>query len=90
MTQKFDCVQLEFTLGEFRVHLMITEALKDNTQMLFMLCLVLGIDQNVIDENHDELVKFWHEYRVHEIHVIGGSVCETESHHQIFIETISG
>ena len=90
VTQKFDCVQLEFTLGEFRKQLMISEALKNNTQMLFMFYLVLGIDQNVIDENHDKLVKFRHEYRVHEIHEISGSICETERHNQIFIETISG
>ena len=47
---------------------MITEALKNNAQVFLMFLLIFGIDQDVIDENHDELIKLRHEYRIHEVH----------------------
>jgi hypothetical protein len=49
-----------------------------------------GIDQNVIDKDHYEFIKLCHEYRVHKIHEVGCSICETKGHHQILVETISG
>ena len=59
---------------------MITEALENNAQVFLMLLLIFGIDQDVVDENHNELVKFGHEYRVHEIHEVGRRIGETERH----------
>jgi hypothetical protein len=36
-----------------------------------MFSFIFGIDQNVIDENHYELIKLCHEYGVHEVHEVG-------------------
>ena len=69
---------------------MVAEELKNNAQVFLMLLLIFGIDQDVVDENHDELIKFRHEYRVHKVHKVSGSICETEGHNQILIKTISG
>jgi hypothetical protein len=40
---------------------MISQTLKNNAKMFRMLLFVLGIDQDVIDENHDEFIQFSHE-----------------------------
>jgi len=45
-----------------------------------MVLFILGINEDVVDENHDELVKLRHEYRIHEIHEIDRSICETKRH----------
>jgi len=34
---------------------MIAEALENNAQVFLMFHLIFGIDQDVVDENHDEL-----------------------------------
>jgi hypothetical protein len=57
---------------------MVSEALENNVQMFNMVLLVLGINKNAVDENHNKLVKLWHKNRIHEIHEVGGSVCETK------------
>ena len=49
---------------------MVPKMLENNAQVLSMVLLILGINKDVINENHDELVKLRHEYRVHEIHEI--------------------
>ena len=59
---------------------MIAEALENNAQVFFMLFLIFGIDQDVVDKNNDELIKFRHEYRVHKVHEVSGSIGETEGH----------
>ena len=62
VTQKFDTSQPEFTFGEFGIQLMISETLKHHTQMLLVASLIFGIDQYIVNENHDKFVKFRHEY----------------------------
>jgi hypothetical protein len=42
--------------------------------MTFMLFLVLRIDQDVINEDHDKLVQLYHEYRGHQVHEVGRAV----------------
>jgi hypothetical protein len=53
-----------------------------------MLFFYLGVNQNVIDENHDKLIHVLHEHLSHEIHEIGGGIRKSEGHHGIFIESI--
>jgi hypothetical protein len=45
-----------------------------------MLCFILGINEDVINEYHYELVQLIHEDRVHKVHEIGRCICETEGH----------
>jgi hypothetical protein len=59
-------------------------------KMFNMIFKSFGIDQNIVDKNHDEFIKFRHEDRVHEIHEICRCIGKTKGHNQIFIESISG
>jgi hypothetical protein len=36
--------------------------------MFLMITIILGINQNVVDEYHNELIKILHEHFVHQIH----------------------
>ena len=39
-----------------------------------MLLLILGVQQNIIDEHHYELVKILHKHRVHQVHEVAGAL----------------
>jgi hypothetical protein len=60
--QKFCTIQPEFTLGKLSIELMVSKTLENNAQVLSMIFLILGINKDVINKNHDELVKLEHEY----------------------------
>lgn len=36
--------------------------------MFLMLSIILGIDQNIVDEYHDKHIKIFHEHLIHQIH----------------------
>jgi hypothetical protein len=61
VTQEFHTIQPEFTFREFGIKFMIPQALQNNTKMLRMLGFVLGINKDIINEYHYELVQFIHE-----------------------------
>jgi hypothetical protein len=90
MTQELNFAQSELTLAELRIEPMITQSLKHNLEMLFMLFLTLRKDQDVINEYHDKLVQLFHENRVHQAHEVSRGIGQTKGHHQILIETVSG
>jgi hypothetical protein len=56
VTQELNFAQPELKLAELRTKLMITQSLKHNTEMLFMLFLTLRKGQDVVNEDHDKLV----------------------------------
>jgi hypothetical protein len=56
VTQELNFGQPELTLAELRIQLMITQSLKHNVEMPFMLFLTLRKDQDVIYEDNDKLV----------------------------------
>jgi hypothetical protein len=61
VTQEFHTIQPELTFGELSIEFVISQSLQDNTKMLHMLGFALGINENIIDEDHYELVQFIHE-----------------------------
>jgi hypothetical protein len=61
VTQEFHTIQPEFTFREFGIEFVISQSLQDNTKMLRMLGFTLGINENIIDEDHYELIQFIHE-----------------------------
>jgi hypothetical protein len=61
VTQKFHTIQPELTFGEFGIEFVISQTLQDNTKMLRMLGLILGINKDIINEYHYKLVQFIHE-----------------------------
>jgi hypothetical protein len=56
--------------------------------MLRMLFFTLGIDQDVINEDHNKLVQLRHEHRVHQVHEMCRSIDESKRHNQIFVQPI--
>jgi hypothetical protein len=90
MTQAFDGIQPEFIFRKFGIQTVIPQTLKNNMKMLCMIFESFGIDQNIIDKNHDEFIEFRHKDRVHEIHEICRCIGKTKGHNQIFIESIFG
>jgi hypothetical protein len=57
---------------------MVMKSLQNNSEMLRMLFFTLGIDQNVINKDHDKLVQLRHEYRVHQLHEMCRSIGESK------------
>jgi hypothetical protein len=58
--------------------------------MLLMLFFILRVDQDVINEYHDKLVKLRHECGVHQVHEMCRSICESKRHNQILIQLVPG
>jgi hypothetical protein len=67
---------------------MISQTLKDNSEVFSMFFLSLGIDENIIDEDHDKFVELRHKHEVHEVHEVGWGIRETKGHYQELIKTI--
>jgi hypothetical protein len=61
MTQKLHTIQPKFTFGELGIEFVISQSLQNNTKMLRMLGFAFGINENIINEDHYELVQFIHE-----------------------------
>jgi hypothetical protein len=78
VTKKRYFVQPECTLAELGIELMVTKSLQDNTEMLLMLFFILGVDQDVVNENHDKLVQLWYEYGVHQVREMCRSIDESK------------
>jgi hypothetical protein len=55
-----------------------------------MLFFTLGIDQDVINEDHDKLVQLWHEYGVHQVHEMCRCIGEPKQYNQILLQPIPG
>jgi hypothetical protein len=90
VTQELNFGQPKLALAEHRIQLMITQSLKYNAEMFFMLFLTLKKDQDAVNEDHDKLVQLFHENRVHQVHEVSGGVGQTKRHHQILVRTVSG
>ena len=56
MTQEYNFIQPEFTLGEFSIEFLHTQPLQDLAQMRLVLLLILRINQYIVDEDNDKLV----------------------------------
>jgi hypothetical protein len=58
--------------------------------MLRMLLFALGVDQDVINGDHDKLVQLRHEYGVHQVHKMCRSIGESKQHNQILVQPVPG
>jgi hypothetical protein len=45
--------------------------LQDNSKVLGMLLFIFGVDEDIIDKDHYELVELCHKHGVHEVHEVG-------------------
>jgi hypothetical protein len=48
--------------------------------MFLMITIILGIDQDVVDEYHDELIKILYKHLVHQIHEVGRCIGQAKRH----------
>ena len=56
MTEEWHFLQPEVTLAEFGIKLVLSKTLKNYVKMTSMFFLILGVDQDIINEDHDELI----------------------------------
>jgi hypothetical protein len=68
MSKKWNILQPKSTLAELGIELMVLKSLQNNSEMLRMLFFTHGIDQDVINKDHDKLVQLRHEHGVHQVH----------------------
>jgi hypothetical protein len=61
---------------------MISQTLKDNSEVFGVFFLVFGIDEDIIDKDHDKFIELCHEHGVHEVHEVGWGIRETKGHYQ--------
>jgi hypothetical protein len=78
MSEKWNFLQTESTLVELDIELMVSKSLQNNLEMLHMLLFTLGIDQDVINEDHNKLVQLQHEHGVHQVHEMCRSIGESK------------
>jgi hypothetical protein len=57
MSNKRNFLQPESTLAEFGIKLLVPKSLQNNAEMPLMLFFTLGIDQDVVNEDHEKLVQ---------------------------------
>jgi hypothetical protein len=53
-----------------------------------MLLFTLGVDQDVVNEDHDKLVQLRHKHGVHQVHEMCRSIGESKRHNQIPVQPI--
>jgi hypothetical protein len=80
MTKKRYLIQQELTFTVFSINLIISQLLEYQSQMFLMFSIILGINQNFIDEYHDELIKIFHEHLIHQIHKVGWCIGQAKQH----------
>jgi hypothetical protein len=68
---------------------MISQTLKGDSEVFGVFFLAFGIDENIIDKEHDKFVELRHEHGVHEIHEVGWGIRETKRHYQELVKTIT-
>jgi hypothetical protein len=70
--------------------MMVLKSLQNNSEMMRMLLFTLGIDQDVVNEDHDKLVQLQHEYEVHQVHEMCRSIGESKRHNKILVQLAPG
>jgi hypothetical protein len=60
MPKKRDFLQPEITLTKLGIQLMLSQLLQNKSQMLLMFLLSLGVNQNIINKHHNELIQVLH------------------------------
>jgi hypothetical protein len=90
MSKKRNFLQPESTLAELGIELMVLKSLQNNVEMPRLLFFIIGVDQDVVNEDHDKLVQLRHEYGVHQVHKMCRSIGESKWHNQILIQPVPG
>ena len=89
MTKVKNFIEPKLTFRELRVELMFSEFVQHQPQVLGMILLVLGKDQNVIEIYQDEVICVRVEDEVHHARECWRSIDKAERHDSLFIRTIA-
>ena len=81
MSQEFHLSKPKFTFAELDIQLMVHECLENNLQMILMLLLKLGVDQDVVNKDHNKLIQIGMEYLMHDIHECCRCIRQPKGHH---------
>ena len=81
MSLEFHLSKPKLALTKLGIQLMIPKCLENNPQMILMLLLRLGVDQDVVNKDHKKLIQIGLEYPMHEIHECRWSIRQPERHH---------
>jgi hypothetical protein len=65
--------QPEFAFAEFSIKLVCPEFSEDGLKVTLMVFAVLGVDKDVVNEDHDKLIQLFHKHFVHEVHKKAGA-----------------
>jgi hypothetical protein len=60
MPKERDFLQPEITLAKLGIQLMLSQLLQHKPQMFLMLLLILGVNQDIINEHHNKLIQILH------------------------------
>ena len=85
MTKIKNLIEPKLTLGELGVELMFPELIKNQTQVLGMIFLVLRENQNVVEIDQNEVIGVGVEDEVHHAREHRRSVDEAKRHDSVFI-----
>ena len=85
MTKIKNLIEPKFALGELGVELMFPELVKNQTQVLGMIFLVLRENQNVVEIDQNEVIGVGVEDEVHHAREHRRSVDEAKRHDSVFI-----
>ena len=85
MTKIKNLIKPKFALGELGVELVFPELIKNQTQVLGMILLVLGENQNVVEIDQNEVIGVGIEDEVHHARESQRSVDEAKRHDSVFI-----
>ncbi len=58
-------------------------------QMLFVLFIISGVNQNVVNKDHDEMIQKGLEDMVHQVHKYHRGICKPKRHNYKLIISIS-
>ena len=50
------------------------ESPKDDSEMVLVIFLTLGVDEDVVNKDYEKLIQLLHEYFVHKVHEEGGCI----------------
>jgi hypothetical protein len=69
---------------------MCPESSEDDPKVTLMIFAILGVDKDIVNEDYDKLIQFFHEYLIHEVHEKGGCVRQSERHYCELILSVLG
>ena len=81
MSKEFHLSKPKLTLTELGIQPMVPECLENNPQMILMLLFILGVDQDVVNKDHNKLIQIELEYPMHEIHECCWHIRQPKGHH---------